>query len=275
MDPVETVVAGAGADAPAGGVSGPATPAGDDNFSPPPAGSPDPAAGAAAGEADAQPRPPVRDNAIPYSRVRQMLTQAEQRAEQRATERLRQELAPFLAELNPENMRRRLAQEMLTGLGVEPKKPEPKTVTEEQLAAIVRQQEDRFTQQLAGITEQQRIDNETRQAKAELDRIRGANEDLFEAFPQLEQIIANDWGSPWAVQNGVTFQQIADFHVAKLREGVSKFSQGLNAGADARAAVTPVRPGSARTPQGPKPPDVSTDDGARAAALSLLTRGRR
>jgi hypothetical protein len=208
-------------------------------------------------------QPRIRqDNAIPYSRVRQM--EQRWRAEERARvqQEFQQQIEPLLQQLDPKRLRQEIAVEMLTGMGMPPKKPDPKFITAEELQAEV-----------ARIHGTQ----DTSQAKTEMAALRAANEDLFEAYPDLEEDIANGWASPWAVENGVSLAKIGEYKVSKLREAIGRFNQGHADRAAAAPVVTPVRPQSTRTPPGPKAPDVSTDEGAAKAAQAMLARmnGRR
>lgn len=228
------------------------------------AGDPDPQDAAPAG-----PRRP--ENAIPHSRVREMLARAREESRRAAFDEARQQLAPIFEQLDPKRLRQQLATEMLQALGQEPKRPEPKPVTAEQLEELNRRIDGRFTQyERQQQAEQLRVQDE-RIATSQMQELKETHGDLFEAYPDLEEDIANLWGSPWAIEQGLTVKQIGDWKVSRLIGAIGKYNEGYaNRAADQTRGVTPIRPGSTRAPAPRKTPDVSTDEGARAEALRLL-----
>lgn len=200
-----------------------------------------------------------------------MLARAREESRRAAFDEARQQLAPIFEQLDPKRLRQQLATEMLQALGQEPKRPEPKPVTAEQLEELNRRIDGRFTQyERQQQAEQLRVQDE-RIATSQMQELKETHGDLFEAYPDLEEDIANLWGSPWAIEQGLTVKQIGDWKVSRLIGAIGKYNEGYaNRAADQTRGVTPIRPGSTRAPAPRKTPDVSTDEGARAEALRLL-----
>lgn len=293
--------AGGAAAAPAGGdgattrgVSGPASPAGDTHQNP-------------AGGRPAADRPVYRDepdrgrhespestqggededfdldsqagdNPIPHSRVRKMIAQREARARQAAMDEMRQQLTPFLQEFqqlrqraDPRNMVKTMTDALARAAGLEVEEPPPQYVTRAEFEQMQRTERERAQAEYQQREDLQRAEVDLREAKVKHAKI-------FEAFPQLEDMAAAMWGSPWAMKNNMTLAGIIDGLVKDFNAAVGRVNEGYVAdkGADSRQQVVAPAGGSAVPAAGARRTeyDLTTDEGTEGATRAFLRRNR-
>jgi len=215
------------------------------------------------------PRAGQQDNAIPHARVRQML--AAERA--RVQRELRAEIGPILQQLDPKRLRQELSVEMLRALGQEPAPPKPKYLTQEDVDRLLKERDDRYTVDRQRDEHERRIERETAIAEQEMADLRRANADVFEHFPELEDDIANAWGSRTAVEQRLTVKAIGEKRIKALKASIGKFNKAFSEGAEERQQVTPVQPqGAAGARTEKKGPDLSSSESVKKAVVSMLKR---
>lgn len=260
------------------GVSGPASPAGDDNLNP--------AGGVRADDGRGDSSDDLElggdDNPIPYSRVRTMrekwTREAEQRARAAALEEMQQQLYPFLQEVqqlreraDPKNTVKSIADALLKQAGIEQEPEKPQYVTRQQLEELRREERERAERDWQQRDDVARAENDLREAKVR-------HKQIFEAFPQIEDMAAAMWGSPYAVEKNLTFAQIVDDLAKGFTAAVGRLNEQYveDKQTDARQQVVTPAGGAARgTPSARKPEhDLSTDEGTEAATRAFLQRNR-
>lgn len=259
-----------GGQGPEGGVSGSAAPAGDDNFIPQDDGAGDAGeagadqgqAGAGAGNDDRSGRPARRENAIPHSRVREMLARERAEALRQAQEQVKP-LLERLQQFNPESLQQGIAQKFLEamypGAQISKKEP-PKYVTQQEMQELLKQRDETWQREQAKQVQMA-------QAKRELDDVKRKYADVFEEFPKMEHHIVNAWGaSPGMTMTQVAQAVIEDFNAVLDKRG-AKYAEGKRED----QKIRPIAPGGRGTPQ-VKKHDLGTEEGAAAAALEMLDR---
>jgi hypothetical protein len=290
--------AGGGGAAPAGGVSGPASPAGGGTPFPhilgggeKPAAPSGAAPGGGGGEADDDLETAIREDAegrgIPHDRVRTMRSGWEKKASELALQQARQQFmadfGPLLEELqafrekasqmDPANVKAGVVEGILRGLGVQlpgDKKAEPKFVSVEDFQRGIRDVQSKFERE----TEQRQ---ELEAAQRTLSEVRGKHAELFEDFPVIEEFAAAVWGSPWAVEKKISYGAILEGIVKSLKGGLDKASKRYVEGKekDLRQEI-PIVPGSGPKPGAKKPGKVdhSPEATANRAVEFLKNAGR-
>lgn len=281
--------ASGGGTAPASGVRSPASPAGGGNPFPLSTGAqPDRVAGASPQPGDHDGGAPDeldldqggQDNAIPYSRVKQMREGWQKKAREEGLTAARQELlrefAPVLEELtqlrelrqqfDPAAIKQGVAEAFLESLGVKKEQPKPQYVTREEYESGLQKERQRFESEAQHRADLQR-------AHADVQAARQRHAKIFEAFPAIEEIAASVWGTPYAVQNKIPMGAIIDALAKQFEAAVGKFNAEYVEGKERDGRDVPITPGPTPTP-GKKTGKADYSPEATAAAAVKFLEGR-
>lgn len=245
-----------------GGVSSPASPAGDVNPNPntaPLEGSgPAPVPGSEPVAAQAKP------NLIPQDRAEEMARRREQRAAERVRAEMARQFETIQHELRStrEGMKTDIATAFLKSLGYEPEQKPPEYVDRTQVEQMLQGHQQEIQKAI-------QVRAEYESANADLERARTKYAEFFEADPDLEDRLVKLWGADKAPMS-----KIIQGEIKRLQQFYDKRQAKYVAAKRQDGAVAPVAPGGGQQNTGGKAHDLRTPQGLDAAVDEWFAKAR-
>lgn len=275
MPPEGEAVETGGTAAPATGETGPEPPSGE--VVPPQPGAegaeeaPAPEGGAEDGEQAEAPEPGARKGWIPHSRAEEMARRRAEKAVEQANARFRQFIQANLERFDPAKAEARttqaLADRLIASLRPDLVQKSPKYLTDDQIARLIEEKlqkvDERFTQEREEATKRQ----ELAEASNHLDQLQAKYREVFEAFPDLPEVLTLRWGSKKAVEAGLSMLDVGEATIQGLLKSTDayvKVGAARRAELEREGRVAPARGSAGPAKTGKPPPKAVTMEDAEA-----------